>query len=352
MRAVRHVEQLAAYALADLGGQRRTLAQNESAYPPSPLAIAAGHAALENAALYPDPDWTELRAAIAAQHGLDPATILCGTGSMDLISCTIRAFAGPGREVLAPRYGYLFAATATAQADATYVTVDEARGMVDVDGLLRAVTPATAMVFLCNPGNPTGTRIPSREILRLRDGLPASVLLVVDQAYGEFDDQDHRAVFGLVARGDTVVLRTFSKAYGLAGVRIGWGVFPPEVGREVRKLQNSNDVTVIALAMAAAAMRDQLHMRDVVARTAATRAIFAEGLTAAGYAVLPSHTNFVMVRLADRGEADRAHAALLGAGLIARQLGGYGLADSLRITIGLPEEMQAALAVLTGLAPR
>ncbi|MEX0305581.1 MAG: histidinol-phosphate transaminase, partial [Leisingera sp.] len=256
IRAVPHVAAMAPYALADLGGEGViSLAQNESAFAASPAAIAAGKAVLEQMPLYPDPEWPELRAAVAEVHGLDPAKILCGAGSMELIGCLIRAFAGPGDRVLGTDYGYAFVSSASAQVQADYVKARERELTVSVDDILAAVTPQTRIVFVCNPGNPTGTLIPNSEILRLRAGLSTDVLLVVDQAYAEFADADNdpAEVFALVDRGDTVVMRTLSKAYGLAGARAGWGYFPLEIAGEVRKLLNPNNISIPSQAMAAAA---------------------------------------------------------------------------------------------------
>ncbi len=345
---VAYVSAMAGYALADLGDANAvSLAQNESAYPVSQLAIAAGQSALAGMPRYPDPDWADLRNAIGQVLGLDPHRILCGAGSMELIGCLIRAFAGPGDEVLGTEYGYLFQRTATAQARAVHAKATEGQMSVSVEALLAAVTPRTRIVFLCNPGNPTGTRISNAEILRLREGLPGTVLLVVDQAYGEFDDQDPRAIFALADRGDTVVLRTLSKAYGLAGARVGWGLFPPQIGVEVRKLLNPNNISVVSQAMASAAIRDQAHMRDVVAKTAATRDQFAQALRAIGLQVQESHTNFVLIRFRDALEAKAADEALRAAGLLARGMAGYGLPDCLRVTIALPKDMARALQTLT-----
>ena len=348
LKAATHIEAMSAFALANFGGyDRPTLAQNESAFPPSPKAIAAGQDAIARSHLYPDPDWTLLCDAIARTYSIERDMILCGAGSMDLIACTIAAFAGPGDEVLATAYAYNFAASASARVDAVYVKAAERDFVVSVDSILAAVTPATRIVFVCNPGNPTGTCIRNAELLHLRAALPGDILLVIDQAYGEFDDQDPQAIFALVARGDTVVLRTLSKAYGLAGARVGWGLFPPQVATEVRKLQNSNQVTTASLAMAVAAVEDQAYMRETVARTAVIRNGFAEDLRAAGYDVPESRTNFVLIRFADAAAAAAADAALRGAGIIVRSLGGYGLTDCLRATVGPQEMMDQALRILT-----
>lgn len=342
-----HVGAMAAFALADLGGQvTPTLAQNESAFSCSPKALAAGRAALAHSHLYPDPDWIGLRAVIAETYDVDRRLILCGAGSMDLIACTIRAFAGPGSEVLGTSYAYSFVAAAAAQANANYVKAAEENLAVSVDNILAAVTLGTRIVFVCNPGNPTGTRIANDELVRMRERLREDVLLVIDQAYGEFDDQDPGSIFSLVERGDTVVLRTLSKAYALAGLRIGWGLFPPGIGNQVRKLQNSNIVTTVSLAMATAALRDQTYMRETVARTAAIRDSFARDLRAAGYQVPRSHTNFLLIRFADAAAAGRAESTLRQTGIILRGVGGYGLADCLRATIGSEDVMRRVLASL------
>lgn len=347
IRPVPAVAAMASYALADLGAAKAiSLAQNESAFAASPQAIAAGQAAVAASTVYPDPDWRDLRAAIASVHHLPAAHLLCGAGSMELIGCLIRAFAGPGDAVLGTSYGYLFVATACQQSGATYLQAPEPDLTVSVDLLLEAVTPATRIVFLCNPGNPTGTRVPNCEIQRLRDGLAADVLLVVDQAYGEFDDQDPRAIFELVGRGDSVVLRTFSKAYGLAAARVGWGYFPPAIAAETRKLLNPNNISSSSQEMARAAMLDQSHMRDVVRQTARIRDSFADRVRRAGLVVPQSHTNFVLIRYPRAAAAKRADAALRDRGYILRAMGGYGLPDCLRATIGTADTMDAVADII------
>lgn len=353
LKATAHIEAMSAFALANFGGfDRPTLAQNESAFPPSPSAIEAGREAVARSHLYPDPDWTLLRDAIAKTYGVERDLILCGAGSMDLIACTIAAFAGPGADVLGTDYAYNFAASAAARVGATYVKAAERGFEVSIDAILAALTPATRIVFVCNPGNPTGTRIKNAELLRLRAALPGDVLLMIDQAYGEFDDQDPQAVFALAGRGDTVVLRSLSKAYGLAGARIGWGLFAPQIAAEVRKMQNSNQVSTVSLAMAVAALEDQAYMRSTVARTADSRDRFAQGLKAAGYEIPESRTNFVLVRFADAAAATAADSALRGADIVVRGMAGYGLADCLRITIGPPEVMDRTLRALTAMRGR
>ncbi|MEM8758725.1 MAG: histidinol-phosphate transaminase [Pseudomonadota bacterium] len=348
IRPVPTVAAMEAYALADLGPPGAvSLAQNESHLPPSPAALEAGTAALAQGRLYPDPDWTELRAAIAETHGLDPAAILCGAGSMELIGAAIRSHAGPGDAVLRTAHGYPFVATAAQQAGATIQVVPEPGLTVSVDAMLDAGTRGTRLAVLCNPGNPTGTRIPNAEVVRLREALPDTVLLLVDQAYGEFDDQDHRPVFDLLARGDTMVTRSLSKAHALAGARVGWALVPPAIATSMRKLLNPNNVAAASQAMAAASMRDAGHVAHIVAETAALRDATAARLRTLGLDVPEAHANFLLIRFGDAERAARADAALRAAGLILRPAG--GLPDALRATIGPPASMDRLVATLEAL---
>ncbi|MDP5217761.1 histidinol-phosphate transaminase [Ruegeria sp. 2205SS24-7] len=345
---VPYVAAMAPYTLADLGGDLISMAQNESAFPPSPKALAAAQDALTQTQLYPDPDWVDLRQAIAETHQLDPDMILCGAGSMELTGCLIRAYAGDGRAVLGTEYGYAFVASAALQAQAVYRQVPESGLTVSIDAILDNVTPDVAVVLLCNPGNPTGTMVPSVEVLRLRADLPEHVLLVVDQAYAEFCDasNDPSGIFALAQRGDTVILRTFSKAYGLAGARVGWGCFPPAIAAQVRKLLNPNNIAAVSQMMAAAAMRDRAHMQEIVRRTEAIRNPFASRCRALGLDVPHSHTNFVLLRFGSVDQAAEVDQALRRAGLLMRGMAGYGLPDCLRATICDAAVMERALSIL------
>lgn len=346
-----HIGAMSAYALADMsvvsGKRLISMAQNESALPPSPKAIAAAQAVAADAQLYPDPDWAALRSAIAAVHGLDAESILCGAGSMELIGSLLRAYAGPGDEVLSTAYAYAQFRSATIAAEASYVAADEDGFMVSVDALLAAVTEKTKIVCVANPGNPTGTRIMDSELVRLRDGLHDDVLLLIDEAYGEFADGRDIGTFDMVAWGDTVVLRTFSKAYGLAGMRVGWGVFPSDIASNVRKLLNPNNVSICSQAAAAAAMTDQAYMRKVCAETIDRRDRFAEQVRLLGLTVPRSHTNFVLMQFPDATAASRADAALRSEGVLMRGMNGYGLPDCLRATIAGADDMALAYDILS-----
>jgi len=344
-----HLERIAGYALADLGeADLISLAQNESAFEASPSAISAGQAACATPERYPDTEWSDLRSAISDVHQLDPSRILCGAGSMEIINCIIRTFAGPGDGVVGTQYGYGYVRTAASLTDALYLQAKELDCTVCVDEILDTATPATKIVFLCNPGNPTGTMISYDEILRLRQALSKDALLVIDQAYGEFadDHNDPAQVFALVDRGDTVVTRSFSKAYGLAGIRVGWGYFPKDVATQMRKVLSPNNISVPAQVMATAAMRDQEHMRSIVHRTIEIRERFAHECRALGLAVPASHTNFVLIRFPSVEIATEADRQLRVNKLALRGMGPYGLADCLRATICPQDIMDRCLEVL------
>ena len=345
-----HIAAMQAFALADLsappGLRVISLAQNESAFPPSPRAMEAARTALENAERYPDPDWATLRSAIAERHGVDPANILCSAGSMDLISALIMAFSGPGDRVLSTAHGYGYFATSARFAGAAYDAVPETALTVDVDTLLDAVTPETRLVCVANPGNPTGTRIARSEVLRLRNMLPDDVILLLDEAYAEFTDHLGEQMFDLVDRGDTVVTRSFSKAHALAGQRIGWGLFPPAIGLHARKLLTAGGVTVASLAAAEASMRDPDHVAETVRKTSAIRDRFISRVREIGIACADSHTNFALLRFADIDERERADVALRAKGIIMRPMSGYALPQCLRATIASGEIMDLATRVL------
>ncbi|MDD9908194.1 MAG: histidinol-phosphate transaminase [Ahrensia sp.] len=349
IRPLPHIEAMRPYALADpLEPGTISLAQNESAFPPSPRAVAAGEQAVKQSLLYPDPDWTELRQAISDVRGLPVETLLCGTGSMELIGAVIGAHAGPGNTVVATQYAYAFVATACTQIGAAYAQAQERDLTVNVDSILARLTADTRLVFVANPGNPTGTAIPNTEIVRLRHALPEHVLLIVDQAYAEFLDEEQppTEVFSLVDQGNTAVIRTFSKAYALAGARVGWGCFPRQTAQHLRKVLNPNNVSVVSQAMATAAMRDQKHMRQIVKKTAQIRDGFAQTARKLGITVRNSNTNFLLLQFDDPATADRVDQALRQNGLLLRAMGGYGLPDCLRITIGEQSIMNRVSDVL------
>ncbi|MEX0306932.1 MAG: histidinol-phosphate transaminase [Ruegeria sp.] len=350
IRAVSHISVMSPYALAQLnppvGKRLISLSQNESIRPPSPHSVTAACKALAAGHLYPDPDWGDLRAALSELHSLPMDGILCGNGSMELIACITQAFADENNAVLAPAHAYPFFRTAAGLARARFDIAPEQDGYVSVDALLEAVRHDTRMLFLANPGNPTGTRISRTELLRLRDALRGDILLVIDEAYGEFADHLNEPMFDLVKRGNTVVLRTFSKAYGLAGMRVGWGVFPTDIAVEIRKVLSPNNISLAGQAAATAALADQPYMHETSALTAGLRDGFSNQLRRAGFDLPESFTNFVLIRLRNAKEAQRADEALREEGVFLRPQGGAGLTDCLRVTIGVADDLDFAAGLL------
>lgn len=347
---VPHIADMAAYALADLtapkGKRLISLSQNESVRPPSPAVAEAMRQATQTPHLYPDPDWTTLRTAIADLHQIDAADIICGNGSLDLIGGIARAYLCAGRAALVPEHAYPFFRTATQMTGARIDIAAETKATVDVDTLLAQTKPDTYLVFVANPGNPTGTRLPRSELLRLRDGLPNQAILVIDEAYGEFSDHLNEPMFDLVTRDDTIVLRTFSKAYGLAGLRVGWGLFPAQIGAQMRKLLNPNNVALPGQMAATAAVHDQAYMRETCDITIARRDAFATRLRQMGLSVPDSFTNFTLVRFPSAVLAAKADAMLRHEGVFVRPQTGAGLPDCLRVTTGAAEDIDVTADLL------
>ena len=345
-----HVASMDAYGLANIappsGKRLVSLCQNESFRPPSPQAMDAAAMAIRDQYLYPDPDWSNLRDAIARLHGIDPIGILCGNGSLDLIGCLARAYLKPGDAALAPVHAYPFFRTATLCAGARFDVAPEHDLCVDMDALIAAICPETRIVFVANPGNPTGTRLPQAELLRLREALADSVMLVIDEAYGEFADHLNESSFHLVGLGNTVVLRTFSKAYGLAGARVGWGLFPPAIAQEVRKLLNPNNVSALSQTMAVAALKDQAYMHETCERTARVRDRFCAEIADLHLEVPRSFTNFALIRFPSSRAAQSADRYLRAEGVFLRAQTGAGLPDCLRATIGVADDMALVVQLL------
>jgi histidinol-phosphate aminotransferase len=338
-----------------LPGQARVirLASNESALGPSPQAVRAYRKLSDELHRYPDGGHEALRAAIAAQHVLPAEQIVCGAGSDELISLLVRAYAGPGDEVLHSQYGFLMYAIAAKGAGATPVAVPERGYTPDVNALLAHVREQTRIVLLANPNNPTGTLLPAAEIRRLHAGLPRDVLFVLDSAYAEYVSGDYEDGAALVAAHDNVVmLRTFSKIYGLAALRIGWAYASPAVADVLNRLRGPFNTNAPAQAAALAALEDRDHVAAAKAHNDRWLPWFSERVAAAGFTALPSAGNFVLVRFpaGPSTNADAACAFLNARGIIPRKMGPYDLGDCLRITIGLEDEMKIVAEALDAFA--
>ena len=327
---------------SNLPGSNRVikLSSNEGAFGPPPGAVAAATHAAAASHRYPDPDSRALRAAIGAQYGLDPARIVCGNGSDELLSLLINAYSEPGSELVMSQYGFIMYGIAGMMAGARIIKVPERDLTADVDALLAAVTLATRMVVLANPNNPTGSLLPRGELERLQAGLPADVLLVIDAAYAEYvDSADYEPGIALVDRSEnTVMTRTFSKIYGLGGLRIGWVYGPPPVIDVLNRLRPPFNVTLPAQEAGVAALAEPGWVERGRAHNVTERARLAAALTQAGIRVWPSHGNFVLADFGTPEAAAAADAALRRRGVIVRAMASYELPHCLRITVGTVEE--------------
>lgn len=326
------------------------LASNESALGPSPKAIAAYRALADDIHRYPDGSAAELREALGRHHGVDPERIVCGSGSDELIGLLLRAYAREGDEVLYSRHGFLMYPIGAKSVGATPVSVPERDLTADVDGFLARVTERTRIVFIANPNNPTGTYLSADEMARLHAGLPRHVVLAIDAAYAEFVNRnDYEPGIGLVNRAENVVmLRTFSKIYALAGLRLGWAYCPPAIVDVLNRIRGPFNVTAPALAAGVAAVEDVGALARARAHNDRWLPWLSERLAALGLEPTPSVGNFVLPRFPDKPgkNADAAFAFLQSRAIITRKMGGYGLPQCLRITIGTGEENEAVAAAL------
>ncbi|GGE05533.1 histidinol-phosphate aminotransferase [Tsuneonella deserti] len=326
------------------------LSANENPLGTSPAVFEAmGSAQLPSR--YPDPDSTALRTALGKKHDIDPGRIVCGTGSDELLNLAAQAYAGPGDEILFPRFSFAVYDIAARRCGATPVEAAVSDYACDVDALLAAVTPRTRVVFLANPNNPTGTFLPRSEVDRLHAGLPGDVLFVLDQAYAEYlAPEDDDGGLALAASHENVlVTRTFSKIHGLAGERIGWATGAAHLIGELNRIRGPFNVTNHGQVAALAALGDDEWIERSRIANRDERARFADALAALGnhgIRAVPSEANFLLVTFTGDLTAEAAMAAIGQAGYAVRHLPGQGLPNALRITIGLPEDMDAVAAAI------
>lgn len=330
------------------------LSANENPLGTSPHALAARTAATAPA-LYPDPDSKTLRAAIGDRHGIDPAQVVMGTGSDELLHIAAQGYAGPGDEIIYVRYGFSVYDIAARRCGAAPVIAPDADYGTDVDALLALVTERTRVVFVANPNNPTGSYLPQGEIARLHAALPPGVLLVIDQAYAEYvapEDEDGALALA-AAHGNVLVTRTFSKIYGLAGERIGWATGAAPLVDTLNRIRGPFNVSATGQAMALAAVEDQAFVEHARRHNLAERTRFVAAIEALGnhgLRPLPSEANFVLILFEGKLSAETAYNGLAEAGYIVRWLPNQGLRQALRITIGTPEQMDDIAAALRRLA--
>ncbi len=324
------------------------LSSNENPLGPPASAKAAIANELGRMHRYPATDHANLRKAIAGVHGLDVDRIICGVGSDEILTFLCQAYAGPGDEVIHTAHGFSMYRILTLAVGATPVSVPERDRVVDVDAILKGVTSRTRLVFLTNPGNPTGTMIGGNEVARLADALPDHVLLVLDGAYAEYADGYDGGAALVEARENVIMTRTFSKLYGLGGLRVGWGYGPLHVIDTLNRVRGPFNLSDIQLSGAEAAILDREWARTCVEMNARLREKLTSALRALGILVDPSTTNFILARFQDEAEAASADAALREAGILVRRVGGYGFPEGLRITVGDDEGCARIIDALTG----
>ena len=328
---------------ASKGGTGRVikLSSNENPYGPSPMAMEAYRNATEFLHRYPDGGSVELRAAIAKKHNIDPARIVCGTGSDELIALLCRSYCGEGDEVLYTRHGFLMYPIAALAAGATPVQADEPQRRTDLDCLLSSITDKTKIIFIANPNNPTGALVKASDLRAFHAQLRADIMLVIDSAYAEYvEEEDYTDGLDMVTEFDNVVmLRTFSKIYGLGGMRIGWSYSSIAIADVLNRVRGIFNINIAAQAAGIAALKDDNYVSKSLRNNSEQKKIFSDRLINMGLVVYPSEGNFVLFSL---GTADRAADCLnrlKADGILLRGMDAYGLPDCIRATIGLPEDM-------------
>jgi histidinol-phosphate aminotransferase len=347
------IESIAAYVPGKSGskaGKVHKLSANESPFGPSPKAIAAlARHATADLALYPDGQATALREAIAARYGLNAAQIVCASGSGEILQLLASAYLSAGDEAIYSQFGFLLYPIAIASNGAKAIVAPEHNHATDVGEILSRVTPRTKAVFLANPNNPTGTYLPLADVKRLHLGLPSHVLLVLDGAYAEYVlANDYESGIALVESSNNVVMtRSFSKAYGLAGLRLGWAYCPPAIADILNRIRGPFNVSDPALSVGIAAVQDTAFLDLTVAHNAQWKAWLVAELQKLGIDTTPSVANFVLLNFTSAAEAEKIDQLLTARGLILRRVSAYGLPNALRLTVGSEEACRAVIAALT-----
>lgn len=309
------------------------LSSNENPFGPSEKVRDAAIRAAHFMHRYPNTDHASLRAAIGDVHRLDPDRIICGVGSDEIIHFLCQAYAGPGNEVLFTDHGFLMYRISASAAGATPVAVPERERITDIDALIAAATPATRLIFVANPNNPTGTMVGLPEFERLALAVPQAII-VIDGAYAEYVEGYDGGADLATRLPNVVMTRTFSKIYGLGGMRVGWGYGPREIIDVLNRIRGPFNLSNTALATAEAAVLDQPYVERCRAENTRMRNWLAEALAEIGVPSDMSTANFILARFADEATATACDEALKAEGLIVRLVKGYGLPNCLRITIG------------------
>jgi histidinol-phosphate aminotransferase len=320
------------------------LASNENPLGPSPLAVKALQRAIAGANRYPDGGGYYLRHALAERNGVSADQIVLGNGSTELVEILARSYLGHDGNAVISEQAFIMYHIAVQAVNGNAITVPMKGRTHDLDAMARAVNGKTRLIFVANPNNPTGTCVGAAPLQRLLDAVPEGTLLVVDEAYREYAEgfADYPETLPLVRQGaPLVVLRTFSKIYGLAGLRIGYAIAPQWVVRELHKVRSPFNTNSLAQIAALAALEDREHLERSRQRNREGLKVLQEGLSELGFLVTPSVTNFVLVEVAQPARA--AFERLLKLGVIVRPMDGYDIEQGLRVSVGTREENQRVL---------
>jgi histidinol-phosphate aminotransferase len=321
------------------------VASNENPFGPSPLAMAALQKAIANVNLYPDGNAFYLKQKLAAKLGVEPANLILGNGSNEIIEFVSHALLTPGAEIVVSQYCFAIYPIVAKMLGANVITVLAQDYGHDLPAMLRAITPQTRIVFVANPNNPTGTLASREEVIKLVNDVPDDVLLVLDEAYIEFLDDavDLIPLIRLGARKNLILMRTFSKIYGLAGLRLGYGIGNADLISALEKIRQPFNVNLLSQAAALAALDDDEHVRKTRQNNFIGLEFFARAFRKLDLEFVPSSANFLLVRV---GAGQKVFEAMQKLGVITRPMGGYQLPEWIRISVGTPQENERSLAAL------
>jgi histidinol-phosphate aminotransferase len=321
------------------------LASNENPLGPSPAALAAMEKALHQIHLYPDGNAFYLKQKLAQNLGVEPKHLILGNGSNEIIEFVGHALMAPGAEVIVSQYCFAVYPIVTHLFGANLVTVPARDYGHDLPAMLRAVTPRTRVIFVANPNNPTGTLAPAADVMRLINELPSTILLVMDEAYIEFLEEpcDLRPLILAGQTPNLLLMRTFSKIHGLAGLRLGYGIGRPDLIASLEKVRQPFNINALGQAGALAALGDAEHIHRTRQNNTAGLKFYADAFRKLDLQFIPSHANFILVRV---GDGSRVFNELQKSGVITRPMASYQLPEWIRISIGTPKENQRCLEAL------
>ena len=329
------------------------LSSNENALGAGSKAREAYEAAIKNIHIYPDGRATKLRTAVAEHHGLEPERLIFGNGSDEVFALLNQAYLTPGDNIVTGQYGFLAYRISALGCEAQVKLAPEPGYKAEVDALLAEVDERTRIVYVSNPSNPTGSYNSGEEIRRLHEALPPRIVLVIDEAYAEFvTEADWETAFPLAREAaNVVVTRTFSKIHGLGGLRVGFGYAPIGVAEAVDRIRLPFNVSIPGIEAATAALGDEAHQKASREMVQTWRPRLTQAIRGFGFEVLPSAGNFVLVLFKDeKRNAAAASDYLNSKGIIVRPVGGYGIQDGLRITVGTEDQNRAVIDALSEFA--